>query len=196
VYLDVGANIGYFSAIAARLVAPGGRVVAFEPHPEARKRLVGLIAANGLEAHVEIDPSAVTDRMGVGQLHLTDDTVLSTLEPEKSPLSGTYVFDRSIDVNLTTLDAWLDARPDLATRVSMIKIDVEGAEDRALAGMDNLLRRAPGIRVICETRAGGEADRRMASLGFTCRPLDVWNGNFGNHAYERNSAGADRARVP
>ena len=194
VYLDVGANIGYFSAIAARLVVPGGRVVAFEPNPEARASLSRLLAANALGALVDVEASALTDSVGVGQLHLTSDTVLSTLEPDKSPLRGTYMFDHSIDVNLTTLDAWLATRPDIAARVAVIKIDVEGAEDRVLAGMDGLLRSDRDLRVVIETTAGGEADRRMAARGFTARTMDVWNGAFGNYAYERSGGGRTDVR--
>jgi FkbM family methyltransferase len=185
VCIDVGANIGFFSLIAARRVGPEGRVVAFEPHPEAREALTRLMRENDVAAIVDVEAYAVADEDGVAQFHLTDDSVLSTLNPEQSPLRADFTFDRSIQVDLTTLDAWLARHSSLEPRVSLVKIDVEGAEERAVAGMLRLLRAAPGLRVICETSAGSPADERLRRLGFSARVLDVRDGTFGNYAYER-----------
>jgi FkbM family methyltransferase len=187
VCIDVGANIGFLSVVAAKLVAPGGRVVAFEPHPDARAALGRLLERNGVTAIVDVERSAPTNVVGSGPLYLTDDNILSTLDPGQSPLRADFVFDRSVDVELTTLDAWLAGRPEIAPRISLIKIDVEGVEDRVLAGMESLLGRAPRARVICETSAGGDFDRRITELGFTSRLLDEREGSFGNYLYERAS---------
>jgi FkbM family methyltransferase len=94
VFLDIGANIGYFSVLAGRIVGPAGRVVSFEPHPEARSVLQQAVAANDLAGIIEIVPAAVADRTGVVPLFLTADSVLSTTDPSRSPARAHYDFAR------------------------------------------------------------------------------------------------------
>jgi FkbM family methyltransferase len=68
-------------------------------------------------------------------------------------------FGRSIPVEVTTLDGWLAARPDLRPRLAAIKIDVEGHEGRVIAGMRRTLETGGSIDLICETSEGTDADR-------------------------------------
>ena len=63
VFFDLGAYVGPFTLLAARLVGPEGRVVAFEPDPRARAVLERNLAANGV-ANVTVVPCAVGDRHG------------------------------------------------------------------------------------------------------------------------------------
>ncbi len=60
-FLDLGAHVGLYTLIAARCVAPGGRVLAVEPEPESRARLRDHLACNALEG-VEVIADAVSDR--------------------------------------------------------------------------------------------------------------------------------------
>jgi methyltransferase FkbM-like protein len=85
VCIDIGANIGFFTVLAARLVAPSGRVVAFEPHPDARAVLRTAVERNGVSASVDVMPTAVGERDGTTRLFLTSDSVLSTTDPDRSP---------------------------------------------------------------------------------------------------------------
>jgi len=186
VFVDVGANAGFFSLIAARLVAPTGRVVAFEPHPDARAALSRLLDVNGAGDLVDIQDAALAEKSGAGMLYLSDDSVLSTLVPDRSPAREHFAFDRAIPITLETLDGWLARRPDLARRVTVIKIDVEGAEDRVLSGMERLLSQTAAVRVVCETTPDSAAERRLRALGFRPRLLDRYHGEFGNYAYERD----------
>src|SRR5262245_25952283 len=103
VFVDVGANIGYFSVIAARL---GARSIAFEPHPGLRRAIQQLAEKNGVE--LEIVGSAVgmqAEHSGI--LHLASDSVLSTLDVSVAHKRHTFTYDRSIDVPITSLDATL-----------------------------------------------------------------------------------------
>ena len=59
VFLDIGANIGYFSTLAGHIVGETGQVVAFEPHPEALATLRAATAVNGLSGVIEIVEAAV-----------------------------------------------------------------------------------------------------------------------------------------
>src|SRR5262245_44076596 len=60
VFVDIGANIGYFTVLAAQVVGAGGRVVAFEPHEGARDVLEDVVRRNDASARVEIVPLALS----------------------------------------------------------------------------------------------------------------------------------------
>jgi FkbM family methyltransferase len=187
VFVDVGANVGLFTLLAARRVAPEGRVIAFEPHPGARSAMAELLQRNDAGACVEIVDAALADVAdGTAALHLACDTVLSTLDPAHSPLVDDFDFPESIAVPLTSLDAWMARRGIDPGRLRLVKIDVEGAEEAVVRGMLATLAAAPRARVVCETRPGSAADELLAAAGFTPRPLDIRRGNFGNYLYERN----------
>jgi len=68
-FVDGGANIGYFSLIAAKAVGPAGRVHAFEPQPDNRRRLEEHVAMNSLSKVVTIHPVALSDARGRMELH-------------------------------------------------------------------------------------------------------------------------------
>jgi FkbM family methyltransferase len=187
VFLDIGANIGYFSVLAGRIVGPAGRVVAFEPHPDARSVLQQAVAANDLAGIVEIVPVAVADRVGVVPLFLTADSVLSTTDPFRSPARAHYDFPGSIDVPQVTVDEWLGAHAELVPRLRAIKIDVEGTEADVVRGMRATLDRCAGAAILCETRAGSEADRFLREQGYQVVALDSLNAAFGNYCYERRA---------
>jgi FkbM family methyltransferase len=73
VFVDVGANIGYFATLAACRIGERGRVIAFEPHDEARTAMRAMLARNRVLDAVEIVPMAVTECDGVVTLHTSDD---------------------------------------------------------------------------------------------------------------------------
>ena len=105
-----GANIGLFTLLAARCASPGGRVLAFEPHPDARARMQHLLALNGLTDLVTVSEAALSDRSAPSApLFLASDSVLSTLDPAVAPLAAEDAFSTSVDVPVSTLDDWLAA---------------------------------------------------------------------------------------
>lgn len=189
VFLDVGANVGYFSVLAAHLVGPEGRVVAFEPHPEAIERLRQAVAVNGLAGVVEVVEAALGNQSGHAPLFLSDDSVLSTTDPARAPSRSDFTFPRSIGVRLLRLDDWLRERQELASRLRAIKIDVEGTEAEVLEGMTATLAERPDVSILCETEAGSAADLLLRSAGYEAAPLDVRHGLFGNYRYERRTSG-------
>lgn len=185
VFLDVGANIGFFSVLAGFIVGQTGRVAAFEPHPDALATLRAAIAVNGLGGIVEVVEAAVGNAAGAVRFFLSDDPVLSTLDPARSPARDHFTFDRSIEVRQLTLDDWLAERQELAPRIRAIKIDVEGAEADVVAGMRRTLAACPQAAILCETDAGSVADRLLRADGYAAAMLDVRGGRFGNYLYER-----------
>jgi FkbM family methyltransferase len=124
--VDAGANIGYMTSIMATRTGPAGRVLAFEPHPEVRRRLSANVARFGSRpgmSPVEVSAAALGERTGPCYLDPGDDFAHN---------QGTArVTDResAIPIEMTTLDRVLG--PDSA---ALVKIDVEGAEPQVLAG--------------------------------------------------------------
>jgi len=159
VFLDVGANIGYFSTLAARLVGPSGRVIAFEPHAGARAALLANTERNGVAGLVEIVPIALAEREG----------------------------EMTAEIQATTLDRWLEGRPELSARVRCIKIDVEGAEARVIAGMQRSLR-STGLTVICDTTIGSDADAALEAARFVRHRIERGGQTHGHFLYVRPGA--------
>lgn len=135
IFFDVGANVGFFTIIAARIVEPSGRVYAFEPVRANVAVLRQNVQQNGL-ANVRIIAKAVSDISGDRQLVVAQHSGGSALsEAEEQPpdaLGKIKVKSVSID----DLVATKTAKPP-----SFVKIDVEGAEIRVLNGMSETIAR-------------------------------------------------------
>jgi FkbM family methyltransferase len=190
VFIDIGANIGFFSVFAARIVGRSGRVFAFEPHPAARDALVDLAARNGVTDVIEIVPLALSDREGDATLHLNREfTSYSTLDPLASPMRASAAFTESLAIRMTTMDRWMTDHPGIVPRIRCIKIDVEGTESAVLSGMTHLIERlhAP---ILCETSIDSEADRALIAHGFVRYQIEP--GAYGNHLYRRDGASVER----
>lgn len=130
-FVDVGANIGFFSLLAARIVGEKGRVLAFEPGPSQRKRLLTNIALNGLK-NLSVAEQALSDVSEYVTLHLgppnhSGISSLRTISPDLP----------SIIVQSLRLDDWWDETLPL----HLVKLDVEGAEGKVLRGMASCIRR-------------------------------------------------------
>jgi len=186
VFVDVGANIGLFTLLAARCASPGGRVLAFEPHPGARAQLRHLIALNGLTDVVTVSDAALSDRSAPATtLFLASDSALSTLDPALAPLGGLHPFRTSVKVPVSSLDDWLAASGAAwaLTPIDVMKIDVEGTEERVLRGMTRTLARHPSLKIVCETTAGSAADDLLKAAGFSASALESLHGSVGNYLY-------------
>jgi FkbM family methyltransferase len=168
VFVDVGANEGYFTLLAARAIGGHQRVHAFEPNPVARERLETSLENNGVRRGVGVHAVALTSARGDAALFLSDrGPSFSSLRPQEAPAAA-QTFTQSIQVAATTFDAWAEEANLLPT---LIKIDVEGGELLVLEGMTETLRRAPGLRIICETPADSPADEFLRRQGFRGSPL-------------------------
>jgi FkbM family methyltransferase len=129
--VDVGANIGYMTLVAARAVGPTGSVVAIEPHPANVALLQANVARNELADRVRVIGAAAWDAPGVLELsecvENTGDHRVQTLQSERSVLR----------VDAVRLD---DVVPE-SMRISVIKLDTQATEHRVLAGSRALLER-------------------------------------------------------
>ena len=137
--LDVGANIGAFSAPLARAVAPGGAVHAFEPHEPSRRRLKRTIELNGLDGIV-VSALAVTGDESPVELSTYGpgyDSWATTVPRAIEVPGGRLVPTETRRLESTSLDAYCTAAG--VDHVGVLKIDVEGGEPAVLAGAGGLL---------------------------------------------------------
>ena len=165
VFYDVGANVGFFTLIGARLVGPEGRVVAFEPVPWCATAVAHNIALNGFE-HAQIRTAAVGGADGRSRLLVVGEASWSHLES-----TGRHADVRDeIDVDVVALDSLVAAGtippPDV------LKIDTEGAELQAIEGArETIARHRPAI--VCELHDTNEAFvALMDELGYDTTNLD------------------------
>jgi FkbM family methyltransferase len=135
--LDIGANIGYYTVLAATL-APEAEVHAFEPWPLLFERLHRNVALNGFR-RVHLSRVAVSDRDGSAVLHLPSPSPGDLHLTNASLLPGFTAQGSIMEVPVTRLDTYCHGR--VTRQVDLIKIDVEGAELSVLRGMGDLLDR-------------------------------------------------------
>ena len=132
-FLDIGANIGEISMVAARRVGRDGTVVAFEPVTSHAARLEGHLHRNGLD-WVRVERLALSDHDA--DKAIFDSCGQGSSQDEHSGLNSLYGGNDDSQptetVHVTTLDGYLDTHP--LARVDVIKIDVEGAELPCLVG--------------------------------------------------------------
>jgi FkbM family methyltransferase len=135
--IDVGAHVGYYAILMARLAGQKGVVVAFEPVPVNFEMLQSNIALNALE-NVRLEPLAVSEGAGGLSLILRSDTELTM----NASASGYGVEDRRkvLQVATCSLDGYL-ARTGIIP--DLLLIDVEGAELDVLKGAQATLSKAP-----------------------------------------------------
>lgn len=152
---DVGANIGFYTLIASRLVGDAGRVVAFEPLPANCAAIRQNLALNGI-TNVEIVDIALGDQVGSATLNVYGTSTLAKLDDPEQAAPGRTLRDQ-IEVPVSTLDAQLRSFPAPA----LVKMDIEGTEAAALRGAKALLGEVRPT-LVCELH--GTAEPVMAVL--------------------------------
>lgn len=165
-FYDVGANIGFFSLLAARLVGEKGQVTAFEADPEIASRLREHVERNCF-SWVTVEEKAVWSGRGTVSFERGD--------PQVSPDRGLgrvvkTAGPRTVEIEAVSLDEYAQS----AAAPDFIKCDVEGAEVEVFRGARRILEeKRPGI--LCELHS--EENRRIlleefSHLGYACEPCD------------------------
>jgi FkbM family methyltransferase len=166
VMYDIGANIGFFSLLGARLAGPEpGHVYAFEPAPE-NAEAIRINAARNDFSNVTVIVKAAGATAQRVRLQLVDDAAWSKLQDYgEHPLT-----EEVIEVDQVAVDDLLEAgeiRPP-----TVVKIDVEGAELSVLEGMRNTIARHQPV-VICELHdTNREFVAAVSELGYRVVNLD------------------------
>ena len=165
-FYDIGANIGFFSLLAARIVGPAGRVVAFEADPEVAERLHQHVERNQFST-ISVEQKAVWSE--------TRPMSFARSDPETSPDRGlghvvASSAASSIPVQAISLDDFLQTSP----APDFLKCDVEGAEVEVFRGAHRLLNKIRPI-LLCEMHSEGNHRillEEFSRLGYNCESLD------------------------
>lgn len=139
--LDVGANIGYYTALACTRVRPSGKIVALEPDVENFEFLKRTVAANGA-SNVVCVRKAASDAAGTLRLHVSlDNRGDNRLYPHD-------LSSHSYEVEVSTVDTILEEQG--VPSVDLVKIDVQGYEGHVLGGMQETIRRSGRLILLSE----------------------------------------------
>ena len=168
-FIDVGANIGYLSAIGAGIVGLRGQVHCFEPVPDYFERLRRLAQLNPAY-------SIIPNSCGLGEI-AGQQTIYVTREAGQSTFVPSYKMEPDIeatlDVPVARLDSYLETHQ--IGEIALIKIDAEGFELPILKGLqcyfERASRRPP---IICEI-----APRAYSLLGRSIQELETFMRDYG-----------------
>ncbi|MBF2075665.1 MAG: FkbM family methyltransferase [Synechococcales cyanobacterium C42_A2020_086] len=134
--IDIGGNSGFFSLLA--VAARASQVITFEPFPPILELLRCNIELNQFDAHVRLEPVAISDSNGVKDLYIPFDTHDLIETSASVELSFRDHFSHTLSIQTQTLDSYLTQHPIEA--ISFIKIDIEGHEPAALVGASQTIQ--------------------------------------------------------
>jgi FkbM family methyltransferase len=173
-FVDVGANVGYFTLLAARVVGPGGQVIAVEPSRYAADRLARTIAANRL-GNVRLE------RIGLGR-EPGELTLYDPLPDNHAPTMLGEAGAAGMVVRVRRLDDCLSEWG--VDRIDLLKLDVEGYEPAVLDGAARTMGSGRVRAILCEFnaywlgRAGsspGALRDRILGFGFADVTGTLWD---------------------
>jgi FkbM family methyltransferase len=174
--VDVGANIGFYSLLFARWVGPTGNVCAFEPDPKNFATLQGNLSANRC-LNVRAVNSAVGATSAEGHLYLSD------VHKGDHRVYQSDGGRKEIPIRIVALDDYFASDQ----RIDLVKMDIQGAEGMALAGMQRVITSNPDLAMLFEfwprglRNAGSSPEGILTDLqekGFTIEQIDERSGEL------------------
>ena len=138
-FMDVGANLGWYSLLLSRLGSSNIRIYSFEPDPCNFNLLQENLALNGVE-NVQTFQQGLSDKPGQQILHLYGPNNLGM-----HSLSRSRKHRDSISVPLTTLDEFCQRHGLESATVDLLKLDAEGHEGQILEGARKTLERVGSL---------------------------------------------------
>jgi FkbM family methyltransferase len=186
-FLDIGANLGVYTLVAAHKLANSGRVIAFEPGPRESARLrLHLNWNNFCSSDVRIERLAISDHCGRQVFFEVLDGGDTSRNGLRAPERGGDV--REINSSVITLDHYFKRRK--IENIDVIKLDVEGGELDVLRGARlTLLQHRPII--ICEV-----LDLATCPWGYAACEIVRALAEFGYSWFDVNAGGFLSAHVP
>lgn len=162
IFFDIGANMGYYTLIGAKLVGSSGQVHSFEPSPRMFQELRFNVELNNFN-NVYLNNVALGNKPGLALLSRYDrgKEVFGSLSDRAFPGKTIVGYD---EVGLETLDDYMVKNS--IVRVDIIKMDVEGAELLVLKGAKSFLKQCAPKIIVFEL-----ADIHAAGFGYRCEEV-------------------------
>lgn len=161
VFVDVGANIGYFSLLAASRVGNAGSVYAFEPDPTNYALLVASASHNDLAHIISAEQAGLAATAGEAKLYLSEDNL------GDHQIFATNHLRESRAITLLRGSDYLTSR---IQRLDLLKVDTQGSEFGVIEGLMPLLLELDAVpRIIVELtplslRQSGSSGRALITL--------------------------------
>jgi len=140
VVIDIGANIGYYTLIFAKLVGDSGKVFAFEPEPTNFALLKKNVDVNGYR-NVVLIRKGISNKTGKTTLYLADDNISHTLIGKRGNQR------EPIEIDTVRLDEYFK---DYDGKINFVKMDIEGLEVDTIKSMSSLLQKMQNIKIMTE----------------------------------------------
>ena len=138
--INIGANIGYFTLLAAREVGPQGKIFAFEPFPKTVELLQKNVDVNGY-SNVDVVPMAVSDKTGTAKLSVGGSSLHNVI-------SSRIITEMSlITVPQTSVDDFMSQKE---LSINFVIIDAEGSEPFILNGMAKTIEKNLNMVIMIE----------------------------------------------
>jgi FkbM family methyltransferase len=138
--LVLGANIGYWTCLLAKIVGESGKVFTFEPSPTNFEYLKKNVEANGYK-NVILEPKAVADKSFHTKLYLSEGGSMD------NRIYDSHMYKTTVDVDVVKIDDYFQ---NSELQFDFIKMNIQGADFAAIEGMDLLLKKSPNAKLIVE----------------------------------------------
>ena len=139
IVIDIGANIGYYTLMFAKLVGGTGKIYAFEPDPKNFSILEKNIQVNGYN-NIILEKKAVSNKLGKSTFYVSENSAGSSMHKPNNVVDQIYV-------DLITLDNYFEVN---TITPDFVKIDIEGYELNALKGMESILQSSDKTKIMIE----------------------------------------------
>ena len=157
IFLDIGANFGYYALTAAKSIGKQNSVHAFEPNKNAYQLLQTNVEINGCQETVCTHQICVGAEDGEVDFYITEESSFSGMSA-----TGRAKLREKVRVPIRCLDSLL---PQLGlSQIDAIKIDVEGYEFSVLQGAKETLRKSPNLAIAMEVSAKNLDEQRHKAL--------------------------------
>jgi len=176
VFVDVGANIGYISAIALGVLGKSGQVHSFEPVPQYFNRLKKIAELNK-EYDIVVNQCALSDRAGTAKIDISNCQNIgwNTMVPD---FMHKDTAKETIEIETCTLDRYTKEKE--LKKIALIKIDTEGFEFPVLMGLKSYFEEnAHRPVIICEI-----APASYPLLGYSLKQLSEYMEKYGYRAFD------------
>ena len=163
---DLGANFGYFGALAAQYAGTEAKVVFFEANPHLIPYIEKTLSINWLKQQSVVENLAVSDENGTATLNILKDYIGSSSLHSVGEIEA-YMHDKmhveteeTVSVPTVTIDSY--CRDHQIREVDLIKMDIEGYEEKAYAGMREVISASPNVTLFVEfTKDGYDNPQRF-----------------------------------
>ena len=148
--VEIGANMGYYTLLAASIIGPSGKLYAFEGNSTVYECLLQSVAVNGFLDRVTLVNKVASGKSGKMKFHKLKQLQGATSISSREALFKFHKYAdqiETVEVETVSLDDYFNG---YNPNIDLIKIDAEGSEALIFQGMKKLLQENPHVTIICE----------------------------------------------